>query len=287
MINTVFKDGGVLLTGECIKPSVVFECGQCFRFDADSEGVYTGVAHAHALKVRERDGGLFLYPVTQAEFDAIWRDYFDLSASYADIERGFESDATLAGTVECARGMRLLNQERFETLISFIVSANNNIGRIKKIIVALCERAGESFSCEGREYFAFPTPEAIAALSEEELYACGAGYRAPYIIETARAVADGFDLDSLCGEDYADAKKRLCSLKGVGPKVADCVLLFSCMKRSAFPVDVWMGRVLERMYGFVPKNDREATAFAREHFGEYAGIAQQYLFHYARTNRLI
>ena len=175
----------------------------------------------------------------------------------------------------------MLNQQPFELLISAIVSANNNLKRIKSIVEKICAACGEPFLAEGRRFYRFPVPERLAALTEEELLDCGCGYRAPYILASARAVADGFDLEKVGMLPYGQAKAELCRLPGVGPKVADCILLFSLRKTDAFPADVWIKRVMERLYGFTG-NDKQLYAFAREKFGPYAGIAQQYLFYYAR-----
>jgi N-glycosylase/DNA lyase len=171
----------------------------------------------------------------------------------------------------------MLNQEPFETLISFIISANNNIGRIRGIIDRLCRLYGEPFGCVGGARYAFPTPERLAALEADDFFGCGCGYRAPYLRETSRAVADGFDLEGLRELPYEQAKKQLVRLKGVGPKVADCVLLFSLGKTDAFPADVWIKRVMKKLYGF-EGNDKQIYEFARERFGECAGIAQQSCF---------
>ena len=282
-----FINGGMKITGEDIRPEIVFDCGQCFRFNPDGCG-YTGVAHKKVLHAEKTNSGLFLYPCTQDDFKNIWFEYFDLGLCYSDIEESFKKDGVLAKTIECSKGMRLLVQEPFETLISFIISANNNIGRIKGIIERICALCGEEIEFEGGKYHAFPKPDVLAGLTEEQLKLCGAGYRAQYIRETSQVVAQGdFDLFRLYDMDYNEAKKCLITLKGVGPKVADCILLFAYGKKNAFPVDVWMRRVLIGMYGFEPKNPAQAEAFAAEHFGEYAGIAQQYLFNYARINRII
>ena len=282
-MNFVFDEKGVWITGEAIEPATVFSCGQCFRFAPHGEE-YVGVAHKRVLHVRKADKGLYLYPVDQQAFSQIWRHYFDLDRRYAQIESRFSGNAVLAKTLSCARGLRLLNQQPFEVLISFIISANNNMGRIRNSIEALARRVGEPVEAE---YHSFPEPQALCQLSAGALRECGLGYRAPYVHDTAKRVTEGFDLQALYELPYREAKSRLMELKGVGAKVADCILLFAYNKKEAFPVDVWMKRVLKALYGFVPKNDGEVEAFAREQFGGHAGIAQQYLFCYARQNKLI
>ena len=212
--------------------------------------------------------------------EAIWKGYFDLDFCYPPEDARFSSDAVLREAAQCCAGLRILRQEPFETIITFILSANNNIARIRGIVKKLCELAGEPIApgC-----FAFPAPQALAGQSEEALRACGAGYRARYVLKTARKVAEGYDLERFYGMEYAAARAELCELNGVGPKVADCILLFAYQKREAFPADVWIRRMLGELYGFAPKNDKEILQFASEHFGEYGGLAQQYLFHYMRT----
>ena len=281
-----FVENGALLSGDIIYPEVVFDCGQCFRFYPAENG-YTGVAHGKVINVSRKDGGLFIYPCNKDDFNKIWRRYFDFNLSYTELEECFAKDEILSKTIDSSRGMRLLIQDPFETIISFIISANNNIGRIRKIIEKICMLSGDKVFFENNVYYKFPSPEQLSILTLDQLTQCGAGYRAPYIKETSKAIADGFDLDCVYEMEYKEAKKYLLQLKGIGPKVADCILLFAFNKKNAFPVDVWIRRVLNNMYGFDPKNTNEAENFAIEHFGEYAGIAQQYLFNYARLNKII
>ena len=277
-MKILINGANAVLAGEYIDPDIVFDCGQCFRFRKTGD-TWTGVAHERVLTVRDTAEGLELIGAAK-DAETIWRGYFDADRSYADILKQLSSDEAVRMSAETFRGMRLLRQEPFETLISFIISANNNIKRIMGIIDALCRLAGREIA---PGMYAFPEPKAIAALEEHQLTECGAGYRAPYIVKTARAVADGFDLEALRAMDYIDAKKQLLTLYGVGPKVADCILLFSLDHGCAFPQDVWIKRALAGIYGVSFKNDRELVSFAREHFGDNAGIAQQYIFHYART----
>ena len=281
-----FKDGGAYLTGDTIYPEVVFECGQCFRFFPEGE-VYKGIAFGKVICVKKIDNGIYIFPCTQDDFNKTWKKFFDFNLSYTDIEKSFSNDEILSKAIESSKGMRLLVQEPFETIISFIISANNNIGRIRKIIEKICMMCGNQIEFDNRVFYAFPTPYQLSKLSVEQLIECGAGYRAQYIKETAECIKNGFDIDRIFSMEYKDAKKYLLSLKGVGPKVADCILLFAYDMKKAFPVDVWMRRVLNNLYNFDPKNSAEAEKFPVDHFGDYAGIAQQYLFNYARLNKII
>jgi len=268
----------------CFSPRHIFENGQAFRFREEYPGVYTGVAHGKFLRVSESEGVIMLSPCSEEEFNQIWRHYFDLDRDYSRLFDRCDDEALAAG-LRFGKGLRVLNQEPFETLISFIISANNNLGRIRGIIEKLCRLCGESFAYAGQTYYKFPAPEAIAACSPEELTGCGCGYRTPYVLDTARAVRDGFDLESLQNAPYEKAKQLLCTLPGVGPKVADCVLLFSLGKKDAFPADVWIKRVMKNRYGF-SGSDKQLYEYAKNKFGEYAGIAQQYLFYGAREGEL-
>ncbi len=276
-----FLHGAAVITGvDCFELRHIFDNGQTFRFDEVKPGVFEGVAHGQFLRVAKKSDTVTLYPVTQNEYDTIWKNYFDLETEYGGLFCDCDDEALKKGR-EYGCGLRLLNQQPFETLIAFIVSANNNMKRIKGILRQICERCGQPFVFEGKTYYTFPEPHDLARIDESALRKCGCGYRAPYIKKAAGMVADGFDLEALRKKSYEDAKKELVKLSGVGPKVADCILLFSLGFRDAFPADVWIKRMLKEQYGF-EGNDRQVYAFARQKFGEYAGIAQQYLFFWQR-----
>ncbi len=259
-------------------------CGQAFRW-AQAGGVYRGVAYGRVLNLQQDNGDIMLFPVTENEFYGIWEKYFDLRRDYNTLISAYSSDGILKKGIDCAYGLRVLNQQPFETLISFILSAFNNIKRIAGIIENLCKRYGEKIIYQGRVYFAFPEARKLARACESVIRECGAGYRAEYVIEAAKKVSEGFSLEALKNLPYEKAKKELMQLKGVGGKVADCVLLYSLGFAEAFPMDVWMKRVIYNIYGFEGK-DREIRDYICSRFGENAGIAQQFLFHYARTNKL-
>lgn len=279
-----YGNGSAIVTDiGAFEPRHIFDNGQCFRWRAQEDGSYSGIAHGRYLNVSKIDGGAKLYPCNPDDFENIWRAYFDFDRDYGALFAGTRDGALLAGQ-HYAPGLRVLNQQPFETLISFIISANNNITRIRGIIGRLCEKYGAPVEFAGNTYFAFPAPPALAAASEADFKALGLGYRAPYVQKTAQTVSGGFSLNEVVRMSYADAKKALCRLPGVGPKVADCVLLFSLGKTRAFPADVWIKRFLLNEYGF-SGNDRQISDFAYQRFGNLAGIAQQYLFYYARENK--
>ena len=255
-----------------------FDCGQCFRFD-EIEGGYEGVALGCFLRILKTGDSVTLYPCSEQDFETKWKTYFDLCRDYSCLFRG--ADKVLTEGLRCAEGLRILNQPPFETLISFIISANNNVKRIRGIIRRLCVKYGKPFEFEGSTYYDFPSSQVLAAQDPKDLVEIGAGYRSPYIIKASAMIAEGFDLESLRLKPYTEAKKELMNLPGVGPKVADCVLLFSLGHSCAFPADVWIKRVLVQQYGF-KGNDKQTAEFALEKFGKHAGIAQQYLFFWIR-----
>ena len=248
-----------------------FECGQCFRWNADENGVYTGVAGGYAAVVEQTDDGVYITSDAPAE---LWREYFDLETDYESISSAFEGEY-LRTCVEYGRGIRILRQDSWEALCSFIISQCNNISRIKGIVERLCQSFGDRFEYEGREFYCFPTAQRIAVLEPDDLAVIRSGYRAEYIINAAKAVANGeLDLEYLSGCDYREAIKSLRTVKGIGEKVANCVVLFGLKHMEAFPIDVWMKRALKE--NFPPDFDPETL-------GKYAGLAQQYIFYYARS----
>ncbi|MDR3121249.1 MAG: hypothetical protein LBU58_07955 [Clostridiales bacterium] len=276
--------------------------GQTFAF-VPFDGGFLGIADKRPVWVREtRDAGGSrsfgsgqVCPSPRCELhcepgDAgFWQRYFDLdSGDYAERLAPYTASGSsgggeyLAACVRAYPGLRLLRQPVWEALCAFIISANNHQKRIESIYRAISARRGDPAALGDRAIFAFPGPEQLARASEAELREAGAGYRAPYLLDTARRVAEGFALDGLDAMDYESALAALTTLRGVGEKVADCVLLFSTRHGRAFPVDVWMERTLRERFGMSgPRRalKREAQAV----FGEDAGLAQQYLFHAARS----
>jgi N-glycosylase/DNA lyase len=256
-------------------PIKIFECGQCFRWNADENGVYTGVAYGHATGVRA-DGDSVFISGTAVDFETVWRDYFDLDRDYASIRKHVCIDDFMIAASEYGAGIRILRQDKWEALCSFIISQCNNIPRIKKIIEKLCLLFGDRLWLGNQELRAFPSAERIAALDAADLAPIRCGYRAEYIIGAARKIAGGMlDLDALAAASTDEARSSLKELRGVGDKVADCVLLFGLNKTDSFPLDVWMKRAVERYYG---------SGFDPGVFSPYEGIAQQYIYHYIRNS---
>ena len=216
--------------------------------------------------------------------EAFLRHYLDLNRDLPAILDAVDIDPFIHRSIETFRGMRILNQEVWECLTSFILSQNNNVPRIKGIIRTISTRFGEKTTLDNLVDYAFPTPQALAEAGVETLYDCGLGYRAPYVWTVSSAVAAAeFDLEALKSAPYAEAKRELMAFKGIGEKVADCICLFSLGHVQALPIDVWVKRIIEQLYLKRKASIREIRQFAEEYFGEYLGYAQQYLFHYART----
>ena len=257
--------------------SQILQCGQSFRWKQATDG-FDGVALSKKVRAEQNGDSVIIYGAEQGEG---WEEYFDLGRDYSAIKKQYSKDKYLNEGMSFAQGIRVLNQPLFETLISFIISANNNVKRIMGIVERISEKYGERI---GEDAYDFPTAAALANADEEGLKQCGAGYRAPYIIKTARMIESGFPLGSLKTMPYEQARLTLTELCGVGMKVADCVCLYSLGFSQAFPHDVWMNKVLCGVYGYKGKNDKDMRAFVDTQFGENAGIAQQYLFHYARHN---
>lgn len=278
-MDICLKNDTITVSGvRCFDLARSCACGQAFRW-SEKDGDWFGVAGNKGVEVRQENDRLTITPGTDGDI-GFWLDYFDLYRDYAAIENDVRNDAVLGPCLDYAGGIHIFNQEPFETLISFIISANNNIKRITGIVERLCVLAGE----KRQGYYAFPSPEMIAGLTVEQLEGIGSGYRAPYIKKTAAMVADGYDLEALRNIGTAEAKKELMRFPGVGPKVADCVLLFSLGHTDAFPMDVWMKRAMRLMYfgGSEPQKrelERQIAAL-----GPNSGILQQYIFHYAREN---
>lgn len=262
------KGRDIIVTEPDLDLDETLDCGQAFRWkkiDSDHECTYTGSFLNDRLMVSQTGKGRFIFhDTTEEDFLGKWSDYFDFSTDYSALKKQFSADDTLKKACGFAGGIRLLRQDSWECLISFIISQNNNIPRIKGIIDRLCEHYGGLF----------PTPEQLAAETPDSLGYLRSGFRAKYICDAAQRVASGqTDLSAIAAAPVDEARSALKEIKGVGPKVAECVLLFGMYRTEAFPKDVWIKRVLADYY---PEGFPEFAA-------EKAGIAQQYLFHYIRN----
>ena len=272
------------------KLSDTFDCGQCFRFNPCDDSGYIGTAYGRTVRITEDGDTVTLHSTSIDDFNSIWRQFLDLDRDYGCIKHTLteNSDTVMQAAIEYGSGIHILRQELWETVISFIISASNNIPRIKKIIECLCESYGTPHTYEGGTYYSFPNADTIAALSPDDLACIRAGFRTKYIIACAKAVASGeFDLNALYNMCAQDAKKSLMTLNGVGNKVADCITLFALNKFNSFPVDVWIKRIMEYCYFDNQKQSIPTISqFAEKRFGDLGGMAQQYLFFYARSLKI-
>lgn len=257
--------------------------GQVFRWQPHETGFVGVVEDKQVLAVQEGDS-LVLSSLEPIDVQ-FWANYFDLQTDYSEIKRFLSRDEKMREAIASSQGMRILRQQVYETIISFIVSANNNVKRISGIIEKLAERYGEKKQGLFGEYYAFPNAEALSKADENDLRACGLGYRTPYIKNTAKELFNGFDTDCVSAMSYSEAKKYLQKLQGVGPKVAECILLYGYGFVDAFPIDVWIARLMRELYLNENSTRQEIEAFAAKQFGCYGGIAQQYLFYYGRIGR--
>ncbi len=263
----------------------ILECGQCFRFEKTGELEYKIVACGKVLNIKQKENKVEFYPCTTYDYENIWKNYFDMDTDYEKIKYEVsKNDDIMKKAVEYAGGIRLLNQEPYECLLSFIISQNNNIPRIKGIISRMSEKYGKS--CDG-EYL-FPTLEELNTASEEDLFELRMGFRAKYIRDCLDKLKSGeVNLNIINELTTSELLEMLLKIKGVGQKVADCTMLFSMGRREVFPTDVWVKRVMEHLYfNGQETNIKDIHIFAKDKWGDLAGYAQQYLFYYARSLKI-
>ena len=269
----------------------IFECGQCFRWNENEDGSYTGVINKGVLNVEKQGEKIIFTGMLDEDIKEVVRFYFDLDRNYEEIKMQLSNiDKYLKTSVEYGKGIRILNQDLWETIISFIISANNNIPRIKGIIERISRKYGTEIEWNGKKYYTFPTPKQLGKATVEDLRSLGTGFRDIRIYETTQKVLSGeFNLKEVQKKDTLSAREELLTLSGVGPKVADCILLFSTLKRfDVFPIDVWVRRVMNELYiknedeTKVSKN--EISKIAEKKFGVLEGLAQQYLFYWKRES---
>ena len=274
---------------KCFNLKYTLECGQCFRWNKIDENTYIGVVKDRVLKVRQEGNKIFIKSDKEENLEKVVRYYFDLDRDYEKLEKKIVLiDDNIAKAVKNTSGLRNLNQDFFEMLISYIISANNNIPRISKSVNEISKRYGKEIEFEGQRYYLFPTPDELRDVTIDEFRECGVGFRDKYIYKTVEKINNKeIDLEQMQKLDTEKLKAALLSLMVVGPKVADCILLFSCARQEVFPIDVWVQRIMRRLYynnEEVSKN--EILRYARENFGENAGIIQQHLFYNVRENMI-
>lgn len=272
------------------EPKHIFDCGQCFRWNEMADGSYTGTFGRNVLNVKKENKEIRFKGLVDGNIEDICNKYFDLDRDYEKIKKDLSKiDNNMKTSINYGEGIRLLNQDLWEMIISFIISANNNIPRIKGIIDRISKTYGEKIVWEGKEYYTFPTPKQLSKATIEDLRKLGLGFRDVRVYETTKIInAKKVDLEKLHKEENTQhVREILLTLPGVGPKVADCILLFSTLKRlEVFPIDVWVRRVINELYikneNEEKVNKKEIEQLAKQKYGNLAGIAQQYLFYWKR-----
>lgn len=271
----------------------VFDCGQCFRWNREANSSYIGVALGRVIEVEKKKDDLYIYNTSMKEFNEIWINYFDLHRSYSAVKETLSKDPLLRKAVDFGYGIRLLQQDEFELTISFIISSNNRIPMIKRAIENISKKWGHEITYKGKKYYTFPTVQSLKNASEEDLQNCGVGFRAKYIADTVEKIYESnkeeykqFDLKTIKKLSDDDCHKALQNFMGIGPKVADCIMLFSMEKYTAFPVDVWVKKAMIYFYMAPDVSLKKIRDFGRDKFEELSGFAQQYLFYYARENKI-
>lgn len=282
----------ILENAKSFKPVHIFECGQCFRWNKQEDGSYTGVFKNNVLNVKKNKDEIIFEGICENDIQQTVKNYFDLNRNYEKIKEQLSKiDQNMKKSIEYGNGIRILNQDLWETIISFIISANNNIPRIKGIIERLSEKYGDEIKYKGNKYYTFPTPEQLKNVTVEEYRKLGLGFRDIRLYETTKMILNKqVDIENMKNNpNTIEVREELLKLSGVGPKVADCILLFSDLKRfEVFPIDVWVRRVMNELY--IKKYDetkvskKEIEKIAEEKFGNLKGIAQQYLFYWRRES---
>ena len=280
----------ILRDAKSFEPVHIFECGQCFRWNKEEDGSYTGVIKNSVINVKKIGNDVNFTGVCDENIKKICEEYFNLQTNYEGIKEKLSNiDVYLKNSIEYGNGIRILKQDLWETLLSFIISANNNIPRIKTIIERIAKKYGNRIEYRNKMYYTFPTPEMLQNASIDDFRGLGLGFRDVRIYETVQRTLKGeIDLEKLKQEENTEVlRKKLLEIPGVGPKVADCVMLFALNRFDVFPVDVWVKRVISELYF----NKKEQTPnviheFAEKQYGNLAGLAQQYLFYWRRENSI-
>jgi N-glycosylase/DNA lyase len=267
----------------------IFENGQCFRWNATNTGSYIGVVKNRVIEVETLNGEVIIHNTNEEDFRNIWIDYFNLNQSYEDFKKRLKGkNPHLDKAIDYSPGLRLLNQDEFEMIISFIISANNNIPRIKKAIDCLCKRFGSSLGIYKKtEYFSFPNSDELLKASMEEIRSCGVGFRDKYIYETTRQFNNKKEeFLSIKELERQDSINKLKELKGVGDKVASCILLFGYSRGDMIPIDTWIKKVIEKLFSEQIEGYKKPEDYFLKEFGNDLGLVQQYLFYYAREEKI-
>lgn len=270
----------------------IFECGQCFRWEKQEENHYIGIVKNNVIEIKQKGKDIQFKSIGEDNLEKLVTNYFDLNRDYQKIQNQLkQTDESMENSIEYGKGIRLLNQELWETIISFIISANNNIPRIKGIIERLSKNFGKEIIYNQKKYYTFPTPEELKDVTIQQYRELGLGFRDKRVYETVQKILNNeVELEKLKqNSNTLEVREKLLEIPGVGPKVADCILLFSDLKRlEVFPIDVWVRRVMNELY--IKQEDenkvskKQIEELAKQKFGDVAGLAQQYLFYWRRES---
>ncbi len=262
-------------------PQLFFDCGQCFRF-SKKENAFTGVAFDNVIELFEEENGYVIKTSDKLSINKL-EEFFDLKRDYERIENLLKTDEAMRNAMDFGRGIRILKQDFFETLLTFIYSQRSNIPKIAKCVEETARLFGNKITYNGNTYYTFPTPEQMKGITQKDLESVKCGYRSPYIINAVEKINSGeIDIEELKVLPYEKVKEKLLTIKGVGEKVADCICLFSFGFFEAFPTDTWIKKAMDQLYNVSDKDIKEKS---EDMFGEYCGIAQQYLFYYLRYKK--
>lgn len=263
----------------------IFECGQCFRWRKNIDGSYTGVIKQGVINVKKNENNVTFTGIVDGDMENICKDYFDLDRNYGDIKKSLcENDENMKIASEYGCGIRILHQDPWEMIISFIISAANNIPRISKTIENISKAYGKEIIYNQNKYYLFPTAEELSKATIDDLRKLNLGFRDKYVFEATKRVNEGVvNIETLKTMPTLEARKELMKIPGIGAKVADCILLFSMGRMESFPVDTWIKKIMSELY-VDSTNITKINQYASQKFGKYAGIAQQYLFYYKRSS---
>ncbi len=280
-----YETGIIVKDVKDFDPVHIFDCGQCFRWIREEDGSYTGVAMGKVINVKRDGKDIVIDNTNLKDFKNIWFEYFDLGRDYSLLKKEFvKFDENLKKAVDFGWGIRLLQQDGWEMIISFIISSNNRIPMIQRAINNICQRYGKYIGeYRGKKYYSFPDPEELNVATVEELRDCKTGFRDKYIYSTTKDIVENnININDFLEMDSETCHKELMKFKGVGAKVADCIALFGMRKYNSFPVDVWVKRVMQEFYNAKEMSLPKMRKYGMDLFGDDAGFAQQYLFYYVR-----
>lgn len=285
--NYNYQNNKLVVTGikNFILPHI-FENGQCFRWERTEKGTYIIVAKGRVIELERSEDNLIIYNSNIEDFESIWIDYFDLCRDYDGIKHRLGSDTYLYNAINFGHGLRILNQDPLEMILSFIISANNRIPMIKKAILNISERYGDPILYNGKLYYKFPSLSSLINITQEGFRDCNVGFRDKYLFNTVQMISKNNNINDILMLSDDDCHRELQKFSGIGSKVSDCIMLFSMRKYSAFPVDVWVKRAMMKFYVAPDTSLKKIRDFGRDLFKDLSGFAQQYLFYYVRENNI-